>query len=334
MRGLREGSSEVALDPRLERQDGVVTLAAAAPSALARWASTPRKVLSCPPPPQTSPSRRAGSGYSPSGALVDLATVRATSVWGRSGAVRLHVLDYGPADAVPLVVVPGITSPAVTTDIVARELTDLVRPLVLDVRGRGLSDDVPGTGPLHGYDLGAYAAGVDSVIEQLQLRAPTLLGRSMGARIAAQAAVSGGSRVAATVPVDPPMSDPDRPNPTSLATFLAQIDQARRVGNRRRRGGRIVAPMAPPGARAACRLAGLLFPYRHRRDVRGLRIRGTPSALGEAHPARRPAVRFGMPGADVGGRRDIASANPVHPLVASKAPGKWSSGTSPGRQRR
>ncbi|TDD92239.1 alpha/beta fold hydrolase [Actinomadura rubrisoli] len=161
-------------------------------------------------------------------ALADLASVRATSVWVRSGAVRLHVLDYGPADAVPLVVIPGITSPAVTMDFVARELTDLVRPLVLDVRGRGLSDDAPDAGPLHGYDLGAYAADVDAVIERLRLRTAILLGHSMGARIAARAAVCGGGRVAGTVLVDPPMSGPDRPYPTTPATFLAQLDQARR----------------------------------------------------------------------------------------------------------
>ena len=72
-------------------------------------------------------------------ALADLADVPAASRWVRSGDLRLHVLDYGGA-GVPLVVLPGITSPAITMDFVARELTDLVRPIVVDVRGRGLSD--------------------------------------------------------------------------------------------------------------------------------------------------------------------------------------------------
>jgi N-formylmaleamate deformylase len=52
---------------------------------------------------------------------------------------RLHVLDYC-GSGVPLVILPGITSPAITMDFVAREITDLVRPIVVDVRGRGLSD--------------------------------------------------------------------------------------------------------------------------------------------------------------------------------------------------
>ncbi|WP_406630888.1 alpha/beta fold hydrolase [Amycolatopsis sp. WGS_07] len=157
-------------------------------------------------------------------ALAELADVPAASVWVRSGSVRLHVLDYGPADGVPLVVLPGITSPAITMDFVARELTDLVRPLVLDIRGRGLSDDAPDAGPLHGYDLDAYAADVEAVVDQLQLAKPLLLGHSMGARIAAKAAHAGRG----TVLVDPPMSHADRPYPTTLDTFSAQLDQAQR----------------------------------------------------------------------------------------------------------
>lgn len=153
-------------------------------------------------------------------ALADLADVPAASVWVRSGSVRLHVLDYGPADGVPLVVLPGITSPAITMDFVARELTDLVRPLVLDVRGRGLSDDGSS------YALGAYAADVEAVVDQLNLSAPLLFGHSMGARIAAKAALSGG--IAGTVLADPPMSGPGRPYPTSLAVFESQLDQAQR----------------------------------------------------------------------------------------------------------
>ncbi|WP_255375682.1 alpha/beta fold hydrolase [Saccharomonospora sp. CUA-673] len=122
-------------------------------------------------------------------ALADLADIPATSRWVTAGSVRLHVLDYGPSDAVPVLIIPGITSPAVTMDFVARELTDLVRPLILDVRGRGLSDSAPETdGALLGYDLATYASDVDAVIAGLGLGEPILVGHSMGARIAAVAA--------------------------------------------------------------------------------------------------------------------------------------------------
>jgi N-formylmaleamate deformylase len=154
-------------------------------------------------------------------ALADLADVPATSRWVRNGAVRLHALDYG-GDGMPLVVLPGITSPAITMDFVARELTDLVRPIVLDVRGRGLSD----SGAT--YTLDDYALDTLAVIAGLGLDRPLLLGHSMGARIAA-AVAAGGAALRGTVLVDPPMSGPGRdPYPTTLAAFLGQLAEAAR----------------------------------------------------------------------------------------------------------
>lgn len=154
-------------------------------------------------------------------ALADLADVPATSRWVRSGDLRLHVLDYG-GDGVPLVVLPGITSPAVTMDLVAREVTDLVRPIVLDVRGRGLSDSGKS------YTLEDYADDTVAVIDGLGLDRPLLLGHSMGARIAAVVAARG-VPLRGTVLVDPPMSGPGRgPYPTTLEAFLGQLEQAQR----------------------------------------------------------------------------------------------------------
>jgi N-formylmaleamate deformylase len=154
-------------------------------------------------------------------ALADLADIPAAGRWVRADHLRLHVLDYG-GDGVPLVVIPGITSPAITMDFVARELTDLVRPLVVDVRGRGLSDAGPS------YTLDDYADDTAAVVDGLGLDRPLLLGHSMGARIAAVTAARGVA-LRGTVLVDPPMSGPGRgPYPTTLEVFLAQLDQARR----------------------------------------------------------------------------------------------------------
>lgn len=155
-------------------------------------------------------------------ALADLADVPATSRWVRSAGLRLHVLDYG-GPGVGLVVVPGITSPAVTMDFVARELTDLVRPVVVDVRGRGLSDAGPS------YTLDDYADDLDAVVDGLGLERPLLLGHSMGARAVAVAAARARTPLRGTVLVDPPMSGPGRgPYPTTLQAFLGQLEQARR----------------------------------------------------------------------------------------------------------
>lgn len=158
----------------------------------------------------------------PQAALADLADLPATGRWVRSGTTRLHVLDYG-GSGTPLLILPGITSPAVTMDFVACELTDLVRPLVLDVRGRGLSD---GGGS---YALEEYAEDTEAVVTGLGLERPVLFGHSMGARIAAVTAVRGKVALRGTVLGDPPMSGPGRgPYPTPLGAFLDQLTQARR----------------------------------------------------------------------------------------------------------
>ncbi|MFI9048527.1 alpha/beta fold hydrolase [Streptomyces sp. NPDC053427] len=155
-------------------------------------------------------------------ALADLADVPATGRWVRSGSARLHVLDYGGRGPA-LVMLPGITSPAVTMDFVARELTDLVRPLVVDIRGRGLSD---GGGT---YSLEEYAEDTEALVHGLGLRRPLLFGHSMGARIAAVVAARGKAATGGSVLVDPPMSGPGRgPYPTALEAFLGQLTQAER----------------------------------------------------------------------------------------------------------
>lgn len=156
-------------------------------------------------------------------ALADLADVPATSRWVRHDGLALHALDYG-GSGVPVLVLPGITSPAVTMDFVARELTDLCRPVVLDVRGRGLSDS--GTS----WSLDDYASDALAVLSALDLGAePVLLGHSMGARIAAVAAVRAGRDrpLRGTVLVDPPLSGPGRgPYPTTCEAFLGQLAEA------------------------------------------------------------------------------------------------------------
>ncbi|MFB9743071.1 alpha/beta fold hydrolase [Pseudonocardia sulfidoxydans] len=154
-------------------------------------------------------------------ALADLASVPATSRWVRAGELALHVLDYG-GTARPLVMLPGISNPAVTMDFIARELTDLVRPVIVDVRGRGLSDSADS------YSLQDYVGDLVAVIDTLELSAPVVMGHSMGARIAALAASQGVGAMSGTVLVDPPMSSgPGRgPYPVPLTMFTSQLDQA------------------------------------------------------------------------------------------------------------
>jgi N-formylmaleamate deformylase len=157
-------------------------------------------------------SRRISEGH-----LEELRSLGARSRWVESGRVRLHVLDYGGGNA-PLLVLPGITSPAVTWDFVVAPLRDRFRPVVLDLRGRGLSDGGPG------YALDDYAADAEAVIAALSLTRPLLLGHSLGARIAARVAARGSAGIAGTIAVDPPLSGPERgAYPTSREAFATQL---------------------------------------------------------------------------------------------------------------
>lgn len=148
----------------------------------------------------------------------ELFSLGVTSRWV-DGPVRLHVLDYGGDEVrVPLIVLPGITSPAITWDFVVAELRDLVRPVVVDLRGRGLSD----TGPT--YALEDYAADTEAVVRMFAPERPVLLGHSLGARIAAATAARGRVELGGTLLVDPPLSGPARGSyPTPREAFVAQL---------------------------------------------------------------------------------------------------------------
>jgi N-formylmaleamate deformylase len=135
--------------------------------------------------------------------------------------LRLSVRHYESAGP-DLVVIGGITSTATALDFIAHELSDRYNVVVPDLRGRGRSDR---SGPGR-YTLDDYVADLDAVIAACSLRSPVLLGHSLGARIAARWA-AGRPAHGPLLLVDPPMSNKQRPYPTSWETFAAQLDQAR-----------------------------------------------------------------------------------------------------------
>ncbi|MGE4012351.1 MAG: alpha/beta fold hydrolase, partial [Alphaproteobacteria bacterium] len=76
--------------------------------------------------------------------------------------VRLHYLEFGSAGQ-PLLLLPGITSPAITWAFVSERLAQWLHVYTLDIRGRGLSEQRPGLG----YRLNDYALDAKGVIEKL-----------------------------------------------------------------------------------------------------------------------------------------------------------------------
>ena len=141
-----------------------------------------------------------------------------------ANGIRQHYLRYG-GKGTPLVLVPGITSPAITWGFVAEELARTHDVYVLDIRGRGLSQG----GEDLAYDLNAYAGDVRGFIDALGLKDCVVLGHSMGARIAIRLGRQDASGIAALVLVDPPVSGPGRrPYPSSLPWYVDSIRLARK----------------------------------------------------------------------------------------------------------
>jgi len=142
----------------------------------------------------------------------------------RANDVRLHLLRYGGRGP-RLMLLPGITSPAITWGFVAERLARHFDVHVLDFRGRGLSSSESGLDA----SLDAMASDVLEIMSVMEWSAVTLLGHSMGARVTIRAAVRDPRRIAKLLLVDPPVSGPGRrPYPTPLSWYIDSIRMALR----------------------------------------------------------------------------------------------------------
>lgn len=145
-----------------------------------------------------------------------------------ANGIRQHYLRYGGREGAratrdAVIVIPGITSPAVTWGFVAEQLGQQFDTYVLDVRGRGLSS----SGPELDYGLDAQAADVTAFAIELGLHSYAMVGHSMGGRIAVRAAASQPQGLSKLVVVDPPVSGPGRrAYPAALPWYVDSIRQA------------------------------------------------------------------------------------------------------------
>lgn len=147
-----------------------------------------------------------------------------------ANGIRQHYLRYGnPNDAAQqqrdaIILVPGITSPAVTWGFVAERLGQYFDTYVLDVRGRGLSSAEDGLD----YGLTAQAHDVIEFAKALGLTRYAVVGHSMGGRIGARAAAMQPEGLTRLVMVDPPVSGPGRrPYPAQLPWYVDSMAMAR-----------------------------------------------------------------------------------------------------------
>jgi N-formylmaleamate deformylase len=139
-----------------------------------------------------------------------------------ANGIRQHYLRYGERrpDRDAVIVLPGITSPAITWGFVGERFGHEFETYILDIRGRGLSE----SGPALDYSLDAQAADVIAFAEALKLPRYSLVGHSMGARIAIRAARSEPRGLARLALVDPPVSGPGRrAYPSRLEWYVDSI---------------------------------------------------------------------------------------------------------------
>lgn len=94
----------------------------------------------------------------------------------RSGALRLRLREWGPADAPALVALHGLRGFSGTWRGLAAALGERYRLIALDQRGRGESD----WDPEANYYTDAYLADLEAVVDGLGLERFVLLGHSMG----------------------------------------------------------------------------------------------------------------------------------------------------------
>ncbi|MDK3026096.1 alpha/beta hydrolase [Cupriavidus taiwanensis] len=142
-----------------------------------------------------------------------------------ANGIRQHYLRYGGqqgerAQRDAVIIVPGITSPAVTWGFVGERFGQQFDTYVLDVRGRGLSQ----ASPELDYSLDAQAADVIALAQALGLQRYAIVGHSMGARIGIRAARSKPAGLTRLVLVDPPVSGPGRrAYPSQLPWYIDSI---------------------------------------------------------------------------------------------------------------
>jgi N-formylmaleamate deformylase len=136
-----------------------------------------------------------------------------------ANGIRQHYLRFG-GEGRKLLLVPGITSPAITWGFVAERLGRHFDTYVFDLRGRGLSE----TGAHLDYGLDACAADLAAFALAMEFTEYDIIGHSMGARIAIRAASANPPGLGKLVLVDPPVTGPGRrAYPTPLSWYIGSI---------------------------------------------------------------------------------------------------------------
>ncbi len=120
-----------------------------------------------------------------------------TSGFCHTNGINLHYRRTGGSNP-PLVLLHGLTASGACWSPLARALEDEFDVVTPDARGHGNS-----TAPLHGYRYEDHAMDVISLIRELRLVAPVVLGHSMGGMTAAVVANQIDGNISGVILADP-----------------------------------------------------------------------------------------------------------------------------------
>lgn len=147
-----------------------------------------------------------------------------------ANTIRQHYLRYGGseggrAELDSIIIIPGITSPAITWGFVGERFGKHFDTYILDIRGRGLSSAEENLD----YSLDAQADDAIAFAHALGLKNYAFVGHSMGGRIGARAAAKQPEGLNRLVMLDPPVSGPDRrAYPAKLPWYVDSMAMARK----------------------------------------------------------------------------------------------------------
>ncbi|MCH7745535.1 MAG: alpha/beta hydrolase [Chloroflexi bacterium] len=133
--------------------------------------------------------------------------------------LQLHYLDWGNADAQPMVLLHGLQDCARSWDFFADSFCSDYHVIALDHRGHGDS----GHASSDRYRLQDYVADIEALVEQLGFQRIVLVGHSAGGRNAFVYAAKHAEMVESMVIVD---IDPDAANPDSQGMFKRYMSES------------------------------------------------------------------------------------------------------------
>jgi lipase len=139
--------------------------------------------------------------------------------------MRLHVHDWGPADAPPLFCLHGVTSWGGRFRRLAEERLGAFHVFAPDLRGHGVSDwDPP-------WNLGTHTDDLVDTLDALHLERVDVVGHSFGGRLALELAARKPDRVGRLVLLDPAVWVPppialERAERTRTDESYGSVDEA------------------------------------------------------------------------------------------------------------